>query len=179
MLACTLPGLTCTPQVAATAFNKSSSRSHTITRIMVEVEDAPDALDTTGGAAAAASPQPQPPLSPPQPPPSPPPGWPQAGGPPGARGRAGARLSEPVPEAEASTSSWARPCTYACLDLIDLAGSESARTIVTGGQKAEGSFINKSLLTLGTVIYKLSGGGWVGRSGAGGDLGLGRWSSGA
>ncbi|XP_019248653.1 PREDICTED: kinesin-like protein KIN-7E, chloroplastic [Nicotiana attenuata] len=39
------------------------------------------------------------------------------------------------------------------LHLIDLAGSESSKTETTGLRRKEGSFINKSLLTLGTVSY--------------------------
>ena len=35
--------------------------------------------------------------------------------------------------------------------LIDLAGSESSKTETTGLRRKEGSYINKSLLTLGTV----------------------------
>ncbi|MCO5603510.1 hypothetical protein L7F22_057661 [Adiantum nelumboides] len=42
------------------------------------------------------------------------------------------------------------------LNLIDLAGSESSKTETTGLRRKEGSYINKSLLTLGTVIGKLS-----------------------
>lgn len=44
------------------------------------------------------------------------------------------------------------------LNLIDLAGSESARAAATRSHRMEGSYINKSLLTLGTVISKLSEG---------------------
>ncbi|KAK2078107.1 hypothetical protein QBZ16_003975 [Prototheca wickerhamii] len=44
------------------------------------------------------------------------------------------------------------------LNLIDLAGSESARAELHKTQRMEGSFINKSLLTLGTVIHKLAEG---------------------
>lgn len=44
------------------------------------------------------------------------------------------------------------------LNLIDLAGSESSKTETTGIRRREGSYINKSLLTLGTVISKLSDG---------------------
>eukprot|EP00210_Caulerpa_lentillifera_P008327 g7943.t2 len=46
--------------------------------------------------------------------------------------------------------------TLSFLNLIDLAGSESARAAASKGHRVEGSFINKSLLTLGTVIHKLS-----------------------
>ncbi|KAF7837562.1 myosin-6-like isoform X2 [Senna tora] len=38
------------------------------------------------------------------------------------------------------------------LHLIDLAGSESSKTETTGLRRKEGSYINKSLLTLGTLI---------------------------
>ncbi|TYJ39593.1 hypothetical protein E1A91_A04G080000v1 [Gossypium mustelinum] len=41
------------------------------------------------------------------------------------------------------------------LNLIDLAGSESSKAETTGVRRKEGSYINKSLLTLGTVISKL------------------------
>ena len=54
------------------------------------------------------------------------------------------------------------------LTLVDLAGSERiAKTGAEGQRMKEGAAINKSLLTLGTVINKLSegtqaAGGWVG-----------------
>ncbi|PKA49590.1 Kinesin-like protein NACK1 [Apostasia shenzhenica] len=44
------------------------------------------------------------------------------------------------------------------LNLIDLAGSESSRAETTGLRRKEGAYINKSLLTLGTVISKLTEG---------------------
>jgi centromeric protein E len=37
------------------------------------------------------------------------------------------------------------------LNLIDLAGSESSKAETSGLRRKEGSYINKSLLTLGTV----------------------------
>ncbi|GAV71948.1 Kinesin domain-containing protein [Cephalotus follicularis] len=46
--------------------------------------------------------------------------------------------------------------TLSQLNLIDLAGSESSKTETTGLRRKEGSYINKSLLTLGTVISKLT-----------------------
>ncbi|MCO5557433.1 hypothetical protein L7F22_010997 [Adiantum nelumboides] len=46
--------------------------------------------------------------------------------------------------------------TLSQLNLIDLAGSESSKTETTGLRRKEGSYINKSLLTLGTVICKLT-----------------------
>lgn len=48
--------------------------------------------------------------------------------------------------------------TMSFLNLIDLAGSESAKAQTQASHRLEGSFINKSLLTLGTVINKLSDG---------------------
>ncbi|KAH1262086.1 Kinesin-like protein KIN-7D, chloroplastic [Glycine max] len=48
--------------------------------------------------------------------------------------------------------------TLSQLNLIDLAGSESSRAETTGMRRREGSYINKSLLTLGTVISKLTEG---------------------
>ncbi|KAL2501550.1 P-loop containing nucleoside triphosphate hydrolase superfamily protein [Forsythia ovata] len=48
--------------------------------------------------------------------------------------------------------------TLSQLNLIDLAGSESSRAETTGVRRKEGSYINKSLLTLGTVISKLTDG---------------------
>ncbi|XP_010520019.1 PREDICTED: kinesin-like protein KIN-7K, chloroplastic isoform X2 [Tarenaya hassleriana] len=44
------------------------------------------------------------------------------------------------------------------LNLIDLAGSESSKAGTSGLRRKEGSYINKSLLTLGTVISKLTDG---------------------
>ncbi|GMH96946.1 hypothetical protein TrST_g6266 [Triparma strigata] len=47
--------------------------------------------------------------------------------------------------------------TVSTLSLVDLAGSESAAQANTkGSRRSEGHFINKSLLTLGHVIWKLS-----------------------
>ncbi|CAA3023492.1 kinesin KIN-7C, mitochondrial isoform X1 [Olea europaea subsp. europaea] len=48
--------------------------------------------------------------------------------------------------------------TLSQLHLIDLAGSESSKTETTGLRRKEGSYINKSLLSLGTVISKLTDG---------------------
>ncbi|EPS70575.1 hypothetical protein M569_04185, partial [Genlisea aurea] len=48
--------------------------------------------------------------------------------------------------------------TLSQLNLIDLAGSESSKAETTGLRRKEGSYINKSLLTLGTVISKLTEG---------------------
>lgn len=52
-----------------------------------------------------------------------------------------------------------KPNCYSTLNLVDLAGSERANKSGTSGQSLrEGSFINQSLLTLGTVISTLSKG---------------------
>ncbi|KMT19694.1 hypothetical protein BVRB_1g007500 isoform B [Beta vulgaris subsp. vulgaris] len=48
--------------------------------------------------------------------------------------------------------------TLSQLHLIDLAGSESSKIETNGLRRKEGSYINKSLLTLGTVISKLTDG---------------------
>lgn len=48
--------------------------------------------------------------------------------------------------------------TLSSLTMVDLAGSESAKAEINKNQRVEGSYINKSLLTLGTVIHKLSDG---------------------
>jgi hypothetical protein len=60
-------------------------------------------------------------------------------------------------EAESQSSKRDAPVRVSTLALIDLAGSESVKlTKSTGSRKAEGGFINKSLLTLSHVIWKLS-----------------------
>jgi hypothetical protein len=57
---------------------------------------------------------------------------------------------------------WSEPPTPATLQskcLVDLAGSESAlKSGSEGLRRTEGSFINKSLLTLSTVIHRLAKG---------------------
>jgi len=56
-------------------------------------------------------------------------------------------------------SSWGKdkPTSISTLNLVDLAGSERANKSGTSGDSLkEGSFINKSLLTLGTVIASLT-----------------------
>jgi len=56
--------------------------------------------------------------------------------------------------APASTSG---PVRVSTLSLVDLAGSESVKnTGSTGTRQKEGTYINKSLLTLGHVVYKLA-----------------------
>jgi len=49
------------------------------------------------------------------------------------------------------------PVRVSTLSLVDLAGSESVKnTGSTGTRKKEGQYINKSLLTLGNVVWKLA-----------------------
>jgi len=74
-----------------------------------------------------------------------------------------ANLSDTSSTAESIASSTFAPATTAgpvrvsTLSLVDLAGSESVKnTGSTGTRKKEGQYINKSLLTLGHVIYKLA-----------------------
>lgn len=48
--------------------------------------------------------------------------------------------------------------SFCIQNLIDLAGSESSKTETTGMRRKEGSYINKSLLTLGTVsVLRVNG----------------------
>eukprot|EP00198_Chlamydomonas_reinhardtii_P008477 XP_001697814.1 predicted protein [Chlamydomonas reinhardtii] len=84
--------------------------------------------------------------------------------------------SAPAPAdagADASTPGTRGPGSsrlVSCLCLIDLAGSESARAVVSKGQRMEGSYINRSLLTLGTVIHKLASVEGRGAAGAAGHI---------
>eukprot|EP00953_Heterococcus_sp_UTEX-ZZ885_P020981 11726-Heterococcus_DN1.PRE.2 len=57
---------------------------------------------------------------------------------------------------EGSGSSSTSRGRVSTLSLVDLAGSESAKLNTQGERQLEGSFINKSLLTLGHIIYKLT-----------------------
>ena len=68
--------------------------------------------------------------------------------------RRGAEDSGDKDSASASTSG---PVRVSTLSLVDLAGSESVKaTGATGSRQKEGQYINKSLMTLGHVVYKLS-----------------------
>lgn len=53
-------------------------------------------------------------------------------------------------------------CTSAWLTLVDLAGSEGAKAALSKDQQAEARDINRSLLTLGKVMYELAKGGTAG-----------------
>jgi centromeric protein E len=71
--------------------------------------------------------------------------------------------TEPIPSHAGNFSSgWSKerpPVCEAALNLVDLAGSERQKKTGAVGQRLkEGTAINQSLLTLGTVISKLSEG---------------------
>ena len=71
-------------------------------------------------------------------------------------------LGSKISQEGALRSSWGskdKPTCISTLNLVDLAGSERSTKSGTSGQSLkEGSYINKSLLTLGTVIANLSEG---------------------
>lgn len=69
------------------------------------------------------------------------------------------KLADDQVKSSAFVEKWddGTPVNVAALNLVDLAGSERiSKTGATGMQLKEGSMINKSLLTLGTVISQLS-----------------------
>uniref|UniRef100_A0A7S0C7P9 Kinesin-like protein n=1 Tax=Proboscia inermis TaxID=420281 RepID=A0A7S0C7P9_9STRA len=68
-------------------------------------------------------------------------------------GDSGSVISESTTTTEINNS----PVRISTLNLVDLAGSECAKlTNATGVRKKEGQYINKSLMTLGLCIWKLS-----------------------
>mmetsp|Transcript_4990 Transcript_4990/g.15894 ORF Transcript_4990/g.15894 Transcript_4990/m.15894 type:complete len:803 (+) Transcript_4990:124-2532(+) len=95
--------------IGSTDYNKQSSRSHTIFRLVIESRAKQEA-ESAGGS-----------------------------------------------DAQPSDAKLAKcPARVATLNLVDLAGSESAQSSQSHARRQEGSHINKSLLTLTHVIYKLS-----------------------
>ncbi|KAL7434033.1 hypothetical protein ACHAXH_004023 [Discostella pseudostelligera] len=93
-------------RVGSTALNKTSSRSHSVFRLVLESR----AASSTSSSSVANS-----------------------------------------------TSGVEGPVRISSLSLVDLAGSESVKaTGSTGLRQKEGQYINKSLLTLGHVVHKLS-----------------------
>jgi len=99
--------------ISATNFNKSSSRSHTIFRVVIE-----------------------------------------------SKHRQSVPLGEVGPATKVFVTPPGQSVRVSALNLIDLAGSEKASAHTVGkdpkARRTEGSYINKSLLTLGNVISKLS-----------------------
>ncbi|DBA03876.1 TPA: hypothetical protein N0F65_004566 [Lagenidium giganteum] len=64
---------------------------------------------------------------------------------------------KPDANTDDTNTTMSAPVRSATLSLIDLAGSESVRLANNGGHhKEEGKYINRSLLTLGHIIWKLS-----------------------
>jgi centromeric protein E len=71
--------------------------------------------------------------------------------------RGDSSVSESLASNMFAPSNTSGPVRVSTLSLVDLAGSESIRnTGSTGTRQKEGQYINKSLLTLGHVIYKLA-----------------------
>ena len=107
-------------KVGSTALNKTSSRSHSVFRLVLESR-------CCAAAAAAAD---------------------------------SLTSSSTIMTSSSSVGSAAGfegPVRISSLSLVDLAGSESVKaTGSTGLRQKEGQYINKSLLTLGHVIHKLS-----------------------
>ena len=66
-------------------------------------------------------------------------------------------VAESIASSTFAPESTAGPVRVSTLSLVDLAGSESIKnTGSTGTRQKEGQYINKSLLTLGHVVYKLA-----------------------
>ena len=117
-------------QTGSTNLNKESSRSHSVFRITIESRHR--SHNHSRGASPVTSPV-------------------HRGG--NSDSSSTGSLSSSV----FAPNSSAGPVRVSTLSLVDLAGSESVRnTGSTGMRKKEGQYINKSLLTLGHVIRKLS-----------------------
>lgn len=132
----TLPALAL--QVASTAYNDQSSRSHTICRLLVESTPRRTTASALQTAAAAAD----------------------------GSSRRGSNTGTPGSISSSFTAAAAAGgnvnCTSAWLTLVDLAGSEGAKAALSKDQQAEARDINRSLLTLGKVMYELAKGGTAG-----------------
>jgi centromeric protein E len=69
----------------------------------------------------------------------------------------GSSVADSIASSTFAPESTSGPVRVSTLSLVDLAGSESVKnTKSTGARKKEGQYINKSLLTLGHVVYKLA-----------------------
>lgn len=132
-------------KVGCTAFNEDSSRSHIVCRFSIEISDRVEQEDDGG-----------------------------------EEGEEKIDSEGDVQMRGGESGKGTHPRTLSYLNLIDLAGSESAKatdriedrtagfsirkilqkakSAKARGKRMEGSYINKSLLTLGTVIHKLSEG---------------------
>lgn len=126
------------PQVASTAFNDQSSRSHTICRFLVEStpkRSSASALHTANGMGADSTSS-------------------RRGSVTGVTGSGSSFTAAGSSGSGGSSVS----CTSAWLTLVDLAGSEGAKAALSKDQQAEARDINRSLLTLGKVMYELAKG---------------------
>jgi centromeric protein E len=128
-------------RVGSTGMNRTSSRSHSVFRIVLESR-ASSSSSRIGG-----------------------------GGGPELRGGSGGGVPSIAPASNSSVNSDSDsvatqqsqgasvrgPVRISSMSLVDLAGSESVKnTGSTGVRQKEGQYINKSLLTLGHVVHKLS-----------------------
>jgi centromeric protein E len=129
-------------RVGSTGMNRTSSRSHSVFRLVLESR----ASSSKGG----------------------------GGGPGAVGGGGGGGIPSLAPSSNSSVNSDSDsvasgtqhsqggasvrgPVRISSLSLVDLAGSESVKsTGSTGVRQKEGQYINKSLLTLGHVVHKLS-----------------------
>jgi centromeric protein E len=121
-------------QVGDNGMNEASSRSHLVVRLTVESRaPEPDAGAADDAAVALAG----------------------AAAAPDAATAANANVAELVSSVDAAQ----RGALVATINFVDLAGSErSSKTGAEGMRLKEGCHINRSLLTLGTVIRKLGEG---------------------
>jgi len=121
---------------AETAFNRESSRSHTIFRLVVESrlkQEMPGTGRTSKRSLSSGSET-------------------SLGTPPFLTPDNSPRSAGSVP-----TNAPKNPVKVSILNLVDLAGSEGGKAnTATGARRKEGHFINKSLHTLSHVIFKLS-----------------------
>lgn len=115
-------------QVASTAYNDQSSRSHTICRLLVESSPRQRSSADVQAAAAAAG------------------------------GAVGSFSAGAAGSGSGGGGGGSVTCTSAWLTLVDLAGSEGAKAALSKDQQAEARDINRSLLTLGKVMYELAKG---------------------
>ncbi|KAJ1899622.1 hypothetical protein LPJ66_001995 [Kickxella alabastrina] len=114
--------------IAGTNMNERSSRSHTIFRIVIESREKADVAPANGTGVSGHLPV--------------------------TRSQ---RLSTGSTGSAADSAEFTGAVMVSCLNLVDLAGSERVGQTGAEGQRLkEGAHINKSLLSLGTVIARLS-----------------------
>ena len=120
-------------KVGSTGMNKTSSRSHSVFRLVLESRESKSKSSS--------------------------------GGPPNLIPSSGSSINSDTDSVATGRSSITQslgtavkgPVRISSLSLVDLAGSESVKaTNNTGVRQKEGQYINKSLLTLGHVVHKLS-----------------------